>query len=82
MASSASSSTPALLKFHLQSGPEIDLDQQQIESVKLSGEQPEPKFASAAMLREGGWLTAQDVRMKDGRVTLTMELEAASSCPA
>ena len=65
--------TPALLKFHLQSGPEIDLDQQQIESVKLSGEQAEPKFSSAAMLREGGWLAAQDVQMKAGRVTLTME---------
>ena len=65
--------TATVLKIRLQSGPQIDLDQKQIESVKLSGEQVESKFSAAAMLREGGWLTAQDVRMKEGRVTLTME---------
>ena len=63
--------TATLLKFHLQSGPEIDLDQTQVESVKLSGELGEPKFPAAVMLREGGWLTAEDVRMKDGHVTLS-----------
>ena len=59
-----------LLKLHLQSGPDVELDATQVESVRLSGESVEKRFPVGVLLRNGGWLTATEATLQEGHLTL------------
>ena len=63
----------AELGFKLKSGSEVVLLLNELASVRLAGEYQAPKLPVGVLLRDGGWLAAAHVGLKDGKFTLTLE---------
>ena len=61
------------LAFKLRSGSEVTLRLSELASVRLAGESKAVKLPVAVLLRDGGWLAAAKISLKDRKFILTLE---------
>ena len=61
------------LAFKLKSGSEATLLLAELASVRLAGESKAVKLPVAVFLRDGGWLAAARISLKERKVSLTLE---------
>ena len=61
------------LGFKLKSGSETTLLLEELASVRLAGEAKAVKLPVAVFLRDGGWLAAARISLKERKVSLTLE---------